>query len=363
VKLTADRSAGAAVALLLLCAPAAAQDAAPCGGADLVAKAKTERPEAFAAFEAEARRVPNAEGLLWRIEPKAQADERARPDAVRPAAAQPAPEADGRPGAPAPSYLFGTMHVTEPDLVALSEPVREALGGSRSVAVELADARGAAAQAELAAYVTKNAIDASGQGLAGLTEAQAAGIRKRLGQIGMPGAIAPMLKPWFLAVSLQVSGCQLKQMAAGAPTVDQAVEAVGREHGLRVVGLETVKEQLDAVSKLSDETARRMLRDAVADETSSRDLQATTLALYRARRVGWYLAMKGETFGEALDLSAYADFMEGVVDARNRLMLQRSKPLIQEGGAFVAVGALHLPGPNGLVELLRREGYAVTKVW
>jgi uncharacterized protein YbaP (TraB family) len=325
-----------AFASLPLALPAAADPAPPpCRGEDLVAKARAEQPEAFAAFEEKAQKVPNAEGLLWRI---------AARDAT-------------------PSYLFGTMHATEDDLVALGEPVRAALKEADTVAVELADAQGAAAQRDMIAFVTKNGVDFSGKGLEGLSDEQVASVKRRLGEAGLPQSIAPMLKPWFLALTLQVSGCQLKQMSAGRPTVDEAIEKAGQAAGAKIVGLETVAEQLEAVSRISEETARRMVRDAVADDKSSDDLQATTLALYRARKVGWFLAMDRETFGDALDVSAYADFMEGVVDRRNKLMLERSEALIDKGGVLIAVGALHLPGEKGLVELLRKAGYTVEKVW
>jgi uncharacterized protein len=44
-------------------------------------------------------------------------------------------------------------------------------------------------------------------------------------------------------------------------------------------------------------------------------------------------------------------------------MAERIAPLLKGGGAFIAVGALHLPGKTGLIERLRAEGYTVTKVW
>lgn len=335
----------AAFALAFAAAPASADPAAPapdapaalsCQGRDLIAKAKAERPEDYAAFEAEARTVPNAEGLLWRIE--------------------------GKDGAK-PSYLFGTMHTTETDLVALAEPVRAALGEVKTVAIELADAKGPAAQAEMVSFVTRNGVDYSGKGLEGLNEAQAAEVKRRLGEAGMPATIAPMLKPWFLGVTLQVSACELKKISGGAMVVDGAVEQAAKDAGLKVVGLETVSEQLEAAAAAPEETARKMVRDAVANASASDDLQATTLALYRARRVGWYFAMKRETLGEALDVSAYADFLEDIVDRRNRLMFERSKPLVDAGPTLIAVGALHLPGKNGLIELFRGAGYTVTKVW
>jgi uncharacterized protein YbaP (TraB family) len=48
---------------------------------------------------------------------------------------------------------------------------------------------------------------------------------------------------------------------------------------------------------------------------------------------------------------------------RNAVMAERAAPLLASGGAFIAVGALHLVGKSGLVERFRAEGYTATKVW
>ena len=49
-----------------------------------------------------------------------------------------------------------------------------------------------------------------------------------------------------------------------------------------------------------------------------------------------------------------------MVVERNKTMIKSAKPIIDQGNAFIAVGALHLPGPDGLIELLRKAGYTVT---
>jgi uncharacterized protein YbaP (TraB family) len=44
-------------------------------------------------------------------------------------------------------------------------------------------------------------------------------------------------------------------------------------------------------------------------------------------------------------------------------MAARAAPLLAAGGAFIAVGALHLTGKAGLVERFRAAGYRVVAVW
>jgi uncharacterized protein YbaP (TraB family) len=63
------------------------------------------------------------------------------------------------------------------------------------------------------------------------------------------------------------------------------------------------------------------------------------------------------------DQKAEREFATQLLVSRNFTMAQRAMPLIDQGGAFIAVGALHLTGADGLVERLRKSGYKVTKIW
>ena len=60
------------------------------------------------------------------------------------------------------------------------------------------------------------------------------------------------------------------------------------------------------------------------------------------------------------DDAGYADFEKTMITSRNGVMVRNAEPILAEGNAFIAVGALHLPGPDGVIELLRRDGYVVT---
>ena len=49
-----------------------------------------------------------------------------------------------------------------------------------------------------------------------------------------------------------------------------------------------------------------------------------------------------------------------MVTTRNHGMAENAEPILAAGSTFIAVGALHLPGKEGLVELLRQAGYTVS---
>jgi uncharacterized protein YbaP (TraB family) len=56
-------------------------------------------------------------------------------------------------------------------------------------------------------------------------------------------------------------------------------------------------------------------------------------------------------------------FLDRLVDERNVRMVERMIPRLEEGATFVAVGALHLPGQRGILQLLANRGYKVAAVY
>jgi uncharacterized protein YbaP (TraB family) len=58
-----------------------------------------------------------------------------------------------------------------------------------------------------------------------------------------------------------------------------------------------------------------------------------------------------------------AVFDQRLLYDRNPRMVERMQPQLQAGSAFIAVGALHLYGDKGLLRLLERAGYRVTRVY
>jgi hypothetical protein len=289
--------------------------------------------------EARAKRaddLANADGLLWRID---------------------------RPSLP-PSYLFGTIHSTDDDALAVARRAAETISGAKVVATELGGPMDAMEKAGIGADILARALDRDHDTFADVPAEDRAGAERLVYELGYPTAFAHHLRLWFLAVLTATPMCEVKRLALDLPEVDQFLAEQAKAAGVRVVALETPQEQLDAIASLRPEIAAALLAVAARDPAANDDVYVTLLKLYRESRPAEILAV-GDSIGGITDRERAAEdaFASLLLTGRNATMAERLAPLLKDGGAFIAVGALHLTGRDGLVERLRGLGYAVTKVW
>ena len=112
------------------------------------------------------------------------------------------------------------------------------------------------------------------------------------------------------------------------------------------------------------DVAATLLTLAARDPALNDDLYATMLRLYRESRPAEIIAdRRGQGGLSDAERAAEDEFMRALLQDRNATMAERAAPLLAAGGAFIAVGALHLSGKTGLIERFRAMGYTVTKEW
>lgn len=321
--------------VLLFVAPAHAVEDA-CGGRNLLSELRQSDSEAYQTIEAEAAKVPNGKGLFWKIE---------------------------KPGVE-PSWLLGTMHVTDPRVLAMPPAARKAAAEASVVVIEsdeILDEKKATAailvNPELSMFTDGTTIadhlDASE------TRTLDDGLRSR----GLSLAAVSRMKPWILAGFVALPACELSRKAAGASFLDKQIAEDAAKAGKTVKGLETLAEQLTALSALPIEFHFDALIETLALGDKMQDVMATMTDLYLSGDIGMTMPMLKAVTGEDSENDrAYAAFEQRIVTDRNRVMAERGAAIIEAGNAFIAVGALHLPGEEGLVELLRQRGYSVARV-
>lgn len=331
--------------------PAFARDGEPtCHGMDLLEKLKKQNPAAFNDLLERERQTPNGRGLLWQIQ---------------------------QPGTP-PSWLFGTMHMSDERLTTLPGPVADALDEARTVVLELEEI---ASERKMQMAVIRNMgllTFTDGRSLDNiLSKPERQLLRSVLQKYGMPYAASRRMKPWFVMLSLSMPVCEMQRQKAGFKAVDAVIAAIAQKNGAAIVGLESVKEQFQVFASLDEEEQRRLLLSSLYGNDTLDDQIATMTRLYLQRRPAalWQFALylnKSETGRHngkenakeaARQQNALKNFEYQLVTRRNKIMFERALPLLAKGSSFIAVGAAHLPGKQGLVALLKKAGYRLTKIY
>jgi uncharacterized protein YbaP (TraB family) len=325
------------ITCLLVSGPVAAEETAVgCRGNDMLAELQTKSPELYKKVMDESGKISNTEAVLWKIEKSGVA----------------------------PSYLLGTMHLSDPRIAELSPKAKEAIAQSKSVMLEIGDltdkavAEGMAKAANLIAYTDgKTTLNAQ------LSDDEYKKVQQVVAKAGMPGELAGLIKPWLVSMLLATSDCERKQVASGAIVLDLRVATEAKKHGITAGGLETVQDQLAALAAVPNDQQIAMLKVGLRYMDRADDMMETLVQMYLKRQIGaampFQLALAAEN---GTPESAFDGFKKTLLVDRNVKMRDAAAPILEKGNAFIAVGALHLPGPTGLVALLRERGYTVSAI-
>lgn len=322
--------------VLATLSPAHAQEPPVCGGENLLEKFEKDDPAGFARLRAEADAVPNGRGIFWKIEK----------------AGQPV------------SWLLGTMHVTDPRVLAMPEAARAAYADAETIIIEsdeIADEKKASmaimARPDLTMFTDGKSITDF------LDKEDAKTLAEGLKKRGLSLAALGRMKPWMIASFIALPACEIARKSAGAAFLDQRLARDALSDGKTLKGLETLIEQISALDSLPVEPQVQGLVQTVELGDTLEDVIETMSQLYLAGDVGMIMPMTRAASPETNDdAAAYADFEQRIIVDRNHIMADRAAPILTGGNVFMAVGALHLPGPEGVVELLRKQGFTVTAV-
>jgi uncharacterized protein YbaP (TraB family) len=306
-----------------------------CAGRSLLGELRAREPARVEAALARSRAEFPHEGRLFRVE---------------------------RAGVP-PSWLFGTVHSSDPRTERLPAALGEAMKGARVLLVELEDAVGERRAADvLGARLVQAALAPGGRTLDFLSAEHRRAVEGALAERGVPHEMAATLQPWFVNVLLAAPTCEMQRLAGGLPTLDARV-ASARPRAARLVGLETIAEQIATIRAVPEDVTRHSLAWTARNIARLDDIYATLIELYLEGRPAAVLdaaVIAGLSSEE--DRAMQLRFIEALALSRDAALTERALPHLAEGNVVIAVGALHLPGREGLVARLRRAGYQVTRV-
>jgi uncharacterized protein YbaP (TraB family) len=249
-----------------------------------------------------------------------------------------------------PSYLYGTMHVLCADDAALSDSLKAVIAGCDKVYFEinLSDMMGMLSSMK---YMQMN----DGKTLSDLLPAaDYARVKDYFAKHSsmLPFGMLERFKPMLISGLIEEQGL-------GCATTDGMELQIMKElrpYHKPVDGLETVAFQAQLFDSIPyKEQAKELLN--YIDSADQNKKQTRDLAeLYKKQDLDKIdeLSRQGD--------AGMSQYMDLLLYDRNRKWARALDSLLPHQSLLVAVGAAHLPGKNGVIDLLRKEGYTLTPV-
>jgi len=244
------------------------------------------------------------------------------------------------------NHLFGTIHLDAAQVAQPSPLLVALLRDSRALWLEVAlDASALNALPALMTLPPGETLDSL------IGEELFAHATRLLGAYGIDPAAATRLEPWAVYTTLN-----LPPDMRGMP-LDMELARLARKHAKPVHGLETFAEQTAIFSTLSRPDQVDLLEHTLCHYARLQAETREVVTHYRAGDLKALLAVSTHQAGEA-----ETRLNQRLVAERNRIMAQRLLGPLRQGGQLVALGALHLPGTDGVLALLAREGFVLRPV-
>jgi uncharacterized protein len=183
-------------------------------------------------------------------------------------------------------------------------------------------------------------------------------IKQESETLGFPGELIRMQKPWFLALALQAM--ELVKLGYD-PQYGVDFHFLAKAEGKkRILELESVEEQINLLSGFSESEQELFLLYTLKN-LRAMDGQVETLV--RAWASGDAQAIESMLSDSALQDRAIAPILRKLFDDRNLKMCSRIESYLNSTGSyFVIVGAGHLVGKGGIIELIKGKGYVIEQL-
>lgn len=175
-------------------------------------------------------------------------------------------------------------------------------------------------------------------------------LNNRLSAYRIPEESINQMKVWAVMMTLSVPPPRTGFF------MDLSLSLRAAGSGLKVIGLETLEQQLSFLEEMPIDQQLELLDSALEDFGKVDEVHGQMVDSYLGGDVH-VLEKLAEEQMSTLEPEAREYFMAQGIDARNERMVNTLLPWMDEGRVFVAVGALHLPGEKGLITLLRNNGF------
>lgn len=244
------------------------------------------------------------------------------------------------------SYLFGTMHTDDNRVTDFPSNVLDAI---KSVDVFVMETQPNADPTHFSLPEgTLNSV---------LSDAELEKVKELADFHVMRTEQALKMKPWLLALVFS----QSKPQTPFAQ--DNLLMRSAEDFGKPVSGLETSEEHFGVIDSFTQEEQLIMLRTALklTQEQKERDFEKL-INTYLSGDTDALLRLDAEMTSAELPKPLWDKMRTKLLDERNVLMATRVLRLLEQQSVFIAVGAAHLAGEDGLIAALKKAGFQLSRM-
>jgi len=247
-----------------------------------------------------------------------------------------------------PSYLFGTIHLICPNDYVWTPAMKRSLKSCKEVCFEM-DMDDPSVMMQVAAGMINN----SGKLLKDyFTEEDYRLVESFVtDSLGMNILVFQQMKP----AALQSLFATKAVSCANPASYEANIMEEAKKQKKEITGLEEAREQLALFDNMPEDSTIKDLVSMARDYSKEKHEFNRMLSAYKKQDLQTLHNIIEEGSSSSTDIAMF-------LDERNRKWIERMEGRMEQNAVFFAVGAGHLPGENGIIQLLRNSGYTVEPV-
>jgi len=238
-------------------------------------------------------------------------------------------------------FIFGSIHVDDNRVVDFSDSVNNAMQKSDLFVSETNNVNNLKVLEGLGSEYNKYLSDVDFQKISELSDFHS-----------IETDFAIKLKPWLLGFILS------SPRAMNPFSQDNLLKVAASNFGLTSKGLETVEEHYSVLDKLTAEDQFQILKNVLnlseADKEKNYELMIKTYLTFNLNKI---LNVDEEITKSIIPEKAWSSVKNELIHKRNKLFFNRLQILAKKNVLFVAIGASHLAGDDGLLQQFFQAGF------
>ncbi len=249
-----------------------------------------------------------------------------------------------------PSYIFGTMHLVPKDDYFFTDIMKEKFDSCEKLILEIDIDIPLSKQIEIA----KQVILPEGKRLSDYMSAEdfeefqsyiLDSLKIKKSTFKKINKIKPLLG----------SSLIINELAGKTKAYEKELEKLAKKNKMEVLGLETIEFQMGLINNISVEEQIKMMTQGEGMTGNPMDAYNIMLEAYKNQDL---MSLKELMDADESMIGLEEDFLKN----RNKDWIPKIETLAKKTSIFVAVGAGHLPGEGGVLDLLKENGYTITAV-